>query len=102
MDNQTTAADVTGLLAEWGRGNPDALKRLVPLVYRELRAMAARQLRGERGDHTLQPTALVHEAYFKLVDQRHAAWKRARHDGRRSTQCAAFVLGRTARSGFGR
>src|SRR5688572_16580128 len=75
MSNQTTGTDVTGLLAEWGRGNPDALKRLVPLVYRELRAMAARQLRGERGDHTLQPTALVHEAYLKLVDQRHAAWK---------------------------
>jgi len=75
MSKQTTPADVTGLLAEWGRGNPDALHRLVPLVYQELRVMAARQLRGERGDHTLQPTALVHEAYLKLVDQRHAAWK---------------------------
>ena len=75
MGKQTTPADVTSLLAEWGRGNPDALNRLVPLVYQELRVMAARQLRGERGDHTLQPTALVHEAYLKLVGQRHAAWK---------------------------
>ena len=55
---------MTELLAEWACGNPDALERLVPLVYRELRAIAARQLHRERSDHTLQPTALVHEAYL--------------------------------------
>ena len=73
------AADITGLLAEWARGSHDALERLVPLVYRELRAIAARQLGRERGDHTLQPTALVHEAYLKLVDQRPSGWKNRGH-----------------------
>jgi RNA polymerase sigma factor (TIGR02999 family) len=78
MEDQK-AADVTELLAEWAGGNPDALERLVPLVYRELRAIAARQLRRERGDHTLQPTALVHEAYLKLLDQRPSSWKNRGH-----------------------
>jgi RNA polymerase sigma factor (TIGR02999 family) len=55
------------------------LERLVPLVYRELRTIAARQLRRERGDHTLQPTALVHEAYLKLVGQRAGVWKNRGH-----------------------
>ena len=71
--------DVTKLLGEWDRGDRDALERLVPLVYRELRATAARQLRRERGDHTLQPTALVHEAYLKLAEQHRAGWKNRGH-----------------------
>ena len=79
MEHTGAKADVTELLAEWACGNPDALERLVPLVYRELRAIAARQLRRERGDHTLQPTALVHEAYLKLVDQRPSGWKNRGH-----------------------
>lgn len=70
---------MTELLAEWACGNPDALERLVPLVYRELRTIAARQLRRERADHTLQPTALVHEAYLKLVDQRPSGWRNRGH-----------------------
>ena len=53
--------DVTALLGDWGRGNQTALNQLLPLVYAELRRVAARQLRNERADHTLQPTALVHE-----------------------------------------
>jgi RNA polymerase sigma factor (TIGR02999 family) len=79
MPDQKTTGAVTKLLAAWAGGNRDALERLVPLVYRELRAIAARQLRRERGDHTLQPTALVHEAYLKLVDQRPNGWKNRGH-----------------------
>lgn len=61
---------VTGLLQDWGRGDTAALDRLVPLVYGELRRLAASFLARERPDHTLQPTAVVHEAYLRLVDQR--------------------------------
>src|SRR5438105_15611186 len=63
------AGDATQILVSWGRGDQSALDRLVPLVYRELRRLAASYLRRERSDHTLQPTALVHEAYLRLVDQ---------------------------------
>ena len=59
--------DVTGLLIKWRRGDAVALERLIPLVYQELRRIAGAQLRGERADHSLQPTALVHEAYLRLV-----------------------------------
>jgi len=59
---------VTALLKRWRQGDSAALEKLVPLVYSELRRIAARQLRRERPNHTLQPTALVHEAYLRLVD----------------------------------
>ena len=68
------ASEVTALLAAWSRGDASAYDRLVPLVYSELREMAGRYLRRERPDHTLQPTALVHEAYLRLVDQTSARW----------------------------
>ena len=61
--------DVTRRLAEWSRGDQHALAELMPLVYDELRRLADSYLRRERPDHTLQPTALVHEAYLRLVDQ---------------------------------
>jgi RNA polymerase sigma factor (TIGR02999 family) len=61
--------EVTRLLVSWSGGDPCALGELTPLVYRELRRLAAVCLRRERRDHTLQPTALVHEAYLRLVDQ---------------------------------
>jgi RNA polymerase sigma factor (TIGR02999 family) len=61
---------VTDLLRAWSGGNPQAADKLMPLVYDELRELAARQLRGERRDHTLRPTALVHEAFLRLVGQR--------------------------------
>jgi RNA polymerase sigma factor (TIGR02999 family) len=70
-----SAGRVTALLVEWGDGNQAALDRLMPVVYAELRRMAARHLRRERPDHTLQPTALVHEAYLKLIDQRSVQWQ---------------------------
>jgi RNA polymerase sigma factor (TIGR02999 family) len=71
--------DVTALLGDWSRGDRTALNQLLPLVYAELHRVAARQLRKERADHTLQPTALVHEAYIRLVDQRQVDWQNRAH-----------------------
>lgn len=70
---------VTALLTNWSRGDATALDQLVPLVYEELRRIAARQLRGERANHTLQPTALVHEVYLRLIDQRQVDWQDRAH-----------------------
>ncbi|MGH7471484.1 MAG: sigma-70 family RNA polymerase sigma factor [Longimicrobiales bacterium] len=64
----SAGSPVTALLLDWRRGDQEALDRLIPLVYAELRHIAARQLRNERPDHTLEATALVHEAYGRLVD----------------------------------
>jgi RNA polymerase sigma-70 factor (ECF subfamily) len=71
--------EVTLLLAEWANGNQQALDELTPLVYRELRQLAASYLRKERLGHTLQPTALVHEAYVRLVDQANPNWQSRSH-----------------------
>ena len=71
--------DVTQLLVEWASGDQQALEKLTPLVYRELRLLAASHLRKERDTHTLQPTALVHEAYLKLVDQSRPNWQNRTH-----------------------
>jgi len=68
--NDRAAGDVTRLIAEWRRGDAAALERLLPLVYDELRAAARRQLRRESADITLSATALVHEVYVRLLDQR--------------------------------
>ena len=69
---QAESRNVTRLLESWSDGDKAALGELVPIVYRELRGIAASYIRRERPDHTLQPTALVHEAYLRLVDQTHA------------------------------
>jgi RNA polymerase sigma factor (TIGR02999 family) len=66
---------VTQLLIDWSKGDQAALDKLMPLVYSELRRLASNYLRRERVGHTLQPTALVNEAYLKLVDQRNAKWQ---------------------------
>jgi len=66
---------VTELLVDWKNGNQAALDDLLPLVYDELRRLAASYLGHERSDHTLQPTALVHEAYLRLIDQRQVNWQ---------------------------
>ncbi len=71
--------DVTSLLKEFSRGNQQALAELIPVVYDELHRLAAYYLRQERSDHTLQATALVHEAYLRLVDQHHVDWKNRSH-----------------------
>src|SRR5258708_38728431 len=67
--------NVTQLLIGWGQGDKEALDKLVPIVYDELRRQAARYLRHERAGHTLQTTALIHEAYLRLVDQRNVHWQ---------------------------
>lgn len=71
--------DVTELLSQYRAGNREALNAIMPIVYGELRAIAARYLRREREGHTLQPTALVHEAYVRLVDQREVEWQSRAH-----------------------
>ena len=75
-DQPQSAPDgVTKLLIAWSNGDKAALDRMLPLVYEELRRLAAHYLSREREGHTLQPTALVHEAYLRLTDQRKADWK---------------------------
>jgi len=71
--------EVTLLLAEWAKGNARALEDLTPLVYKELRQLAASYLRKENHGHTLEPTALVHEAYVRLVDQSNPNWQNRSH-----------------------
>lgn len=71
--------EITGLLEACSNGEPDALDRLMPLVYDDLRAIAHRRLQFERADHTLNTTAVVHEAYLKLVDQATATWRDRAH-----------------------
>src|SRR5688572_12347775 len=73
------STDVTGLLLAWSAGDQGALDRLLPAVYAELRRQARLALRHESAGHTLQPTALVHEAYLRLVDQRQARWESRGH-----------------------
>jgi RNA polymerase sigma factor (TIGR02999 family) len=66
---------VTALLKRWRQGDSTALEKLLPLVYSELRRIAAQHLRREKPNHTLQPTALVHEVYLKLVEQHRIEWQ---------------------------
>ena len=71
MNRASSDADeITGLLDRWGSGDASALRELMPVVYAELRRLAGHAMRGERGDHTLQTTALVHEAYMRLAGGR--------------------------------
>ena len=67
------------MLLAWAAGDPDAAEQLVPLVYEELRKVAQARMRRERADHTLQSTALIHEAYVKLVNQRRVRWRNRGH-----------------------
>ena len=76
---EAARADVTQLLQQWSSGQEQALDRLLPQIHDELRKLAASYLRRERPDHTLQPTALVNEAFLKLVDQRTAKWQNRAH-----------------------
>lgn len=71
--------EVTKLLIDWGNGDGRAVDELLPFVYQELRRLAAAYMRRENSAHTLQPTALVHETYLKLIDQRQVDWKNRAH-----------------------
>jgi RNA polymerase sigma factor (TIGR02999 family) len=84
--------DITRLLQEWHDGNKSALETLMPLVYDELRHLASRYLARERPDHTLQTTALVHEAYMKLAGQRRADWQSRSHFFGIAAQCMRRIL----------
>ena len=79
LAGETGGDDITALLQRWKAGDREALERLAPKVYAELRRIAARALASERRDHTLQSTALVHEAFLKLVDQRSVDWQSRAH-----------------------
>ena len=79
IPSSSPSADVTALLVCWSRGDRAALDQLLPIVYAELRRIAARQLRRDRADHSLQPTALVHEAYLRLVTQNRVGLQNRAH-----------------------
>jgi RNA polymerase sigma factor (TIGR02999 family) len=79
MSDTPDSDGVTRLLVEWQNGDQKALDSLIPLVYQELRAIAGRYLSRESPSHTLQSTALVHEAYFKLIGQRRVRWQNRAH-----------------------
>ncbi|MEK6335510.1 MAG: sigma-70 family RNA polymerase sigma factor, partial [Acidobacteriota bacterium] len=75
----TAEPEVTKLLVDWGNGDPAALEKLMPLVYKELRKLAHQYLKRERPGHTLMTTDLVHEAYLKLVNQHGVHWQNRAH-----------------------
>lgn len=78
-DSDAAPEDVTGLLLAWGSGDTDAADRLLAAIYDELHRQAARAMRRENEGDTLQATALVHEAYLRLVDQRRVEWRNRAH-----------------------
>jgi RNA polymerase sigma factor (TIGR02999 family) len=77
--NELVPGETTRLLAQWREGDQAALDRLLPIVYEELRRLASSYMRGERSDHLLQTTALVHEAYLRLIDQQDATYETRNH-----------------------
>jgi RNA polymerase sigma factor (TIGR02999 family) len=94
---ETSPDEVTRLLRDWGGGNQQALELLVPLIYNELRHLAHNFLYRERSSHTLQTTALVHEAYLKLIDQREARWQNRGHFFAIAAQAMRRILVDSAR-----
>ena len=97
--NASAPHDVTALLVEWSQGDEGALDRLTPLVYDELHRLAARQLRRERADHTLQTTALAHEAYLRMIDQKRVQWRDSAHFAALAAQMMRRILIDHARKG---
>src|SRR5256886_8436550 len=87
-----TSPDITQMLRDWSDGKREALDDLLPLVYEELRRQAANYLRRERPDHTLQTTALIHEAYLRLIDQREVNWQSRAHFFAISAQAMRRIL----------
>jgi RNA polymerase sigma-70 factor (ECF subfamily) len=96
--DSTNGQDITELLAAWGGGDQAAFERLVPLVYAELKRIARRHMNRESEGHVLQTTALVHEAYVKLVSQRAAKWQDRAHFYAVSSQQMRRILVDAARS----
>lgn len=85
-------ADVTQLLLDWSNGDKESLEKLLPLVYQELRRLAQHYLQQERSDHTLQATALVHEAYLKLFDAKNVQWQNRAHFFGAAAQTMRHIL----------
>lgn len=79
LSGENSATDVTRLLLDWGHGEKDALDLLLPLIYNELRRVAESYLRRDRQGHTLQATALVNEAFLRLIDQNQVNWQNRAH-----------------------
>src|SRR5581483_7852327 len=98
MDALDPTEQVTQLLAQINDGDQNAANKLVPLLYSELRRLAGSYLRSERGDHTLQATALVNEAYLRLVNQREAQWNSRNHFFAIAAQVMRRILVDYARS----
>ena len=90
--------DITQLLREWSGGDSSAADRLIPLVYTELRRLADSYMRRERSAHTLQPTALIHDAYLRLVQQNQPEWQSRSHFFRFAAHLMRQVLVDHARS----
>ncbi len=78
-ENTENSQQITQLLKQWSDGKREVLESLMPLVYEELRRQASRYLKKERSNHTLQTTALINEAYLKLIDQREVVWQNRAH-----------------------
>jgi RNA polymerase sigma factor (TIGR02999 family) len=91
-------SNVTQMLHDWSDGDREALDKLIPIVYTELRRQAARYLRRERSGHTLQTTALIHEAYLRLIDQKDVRWQNRAHFFAISAQLMRRILVDHARS----
>ena len=90
--------EVTELLIAWSNGDPTALDRLMPLAYEELHRLARRYMRREPADHTLQTSALVNEAYLRLIDQRRVQWQNRAHFFAISAQLMRRILVSMARA----
>ena len=88
----SASESVTELLCAWREGDGSALEKLIPIVYKDLRRVARRHLLGERAGNSLQPTALVHEAYMRLVDYRHLEWQDRAHFFAVSAQLLRRIL----------
>jgi RNA polymerase sigma factor (TIGR02999 family) len=91
-------SNVTQMLQDWSNGDQEVLDKLVPVVYEELRHQAARYLRRERPGHTLQTTALIHEAYIRLIDQKSVRWQNRAHFFAIAAQLMRRILVDHARS----
>jgi len=90
--------EITKLLIAWGEGDEAALEKLTPLVYQELRRLAKRYMRRENTDHTLQATALVNEAYLRLIEQKNVRWQNRAHFFAISAQLMRRILVDMARA----
>src|SRR5262245_19027025 len=90
--------NITGLLLEWGSGDRDALDRLIPIVHKELRRMAHQYMRRERAGNTLQTSALINEAYIRLVDYKKMRWQDRAHFFAVAAQAMRRILVERARS----